>query len=269
MVSGDTGTITIGEASGEYLKTLSNEKRAHTIAEINKFVRWYGRERRFSGLTADEVGNYAERLSQADSDSSKKLDLIKTFLVMAHKEGWTKSNLSLSIKVKKGKVKTLGPTRKNAKEAVPLTQAKYDELKIELENLRTKRISVIGDITRAAADKDLRENAPYHAAREQKSLIEGKIMEIEEILECAEIFDENQKKSLAVCVGDTLILERAGTDQPMQYTLVNPKEVELSKGKISVTSPVGKAALGKLEGATIEVQAPGGKRYFCIKKIVR
>ncbi len=261
--------VTLGEASNLYLSTVKEDVRAQSLQEISRFVRWYGRERPFAGLTADEVGNYADRLAQTDADAARKLDFIKAFLVAARKEGWHKDNLSLSIKVKKTRAKTVGPTRKVAPEPVPLTQAKYDELSVELANLRTRRIEVIGDITRAAADKDFRENAPFHAAREQKSMIEGKIMEIEETLANAVITQENNVKSHVICVGDTLVLEQQGTSQPMQYKLVNPKEVDPSHGKISVTSPVGKAALGRKEGETIEVTVPSGKRYYCIKQILR
>jgi transcription elongation factor GreA len=269
MTNSESKNITIGEASSQYLATLPDGQRTQSLQELSKFVRWYARERPFSGLTADEVGNYAERLARTDSDAAQKLDTVKAFLVAAKKEGWTKANLSLSIKIKRTKSRTLGPNRKTGLEPVPLTQAKYDELTVELANMRTRRIEVIGDVTRAAADKDFRENAPFHAAREQKSMIEGKILEIEETLETAVIVEKHQEKSRTVCVGDTLVLEQPGNSQRMQYTLVHPKEVEPSKGKISVTSPVGKAVLGRLEGETVEVTVPSGKRYYCIKQIIR
>jgi transcription elongation factor GreA len=262
--------INIGEAASRYLTTIPEEKRPTSQHEIHKFVRWYGSNRIFSQISAAEVSNFAERLSQTDSDAARKIDFVKDFLAFAKKEGWCKGNLATGIKINKNsRSKTVGPVRKVVNAPVPLTQVKYDELTVELSNLKTRRIEVIGDIQKAAADKDFKENAPFHAAREQKSLIDGKIMEIEESLALAVIVDEQQGTSHAVSIGDTIVLEALAMNQEFRYMLVNPKEVEPSKGKISIASPVGKAALGKLQGDTIEVTVPSGKMKYRINQIER
>lgn len=271
MTTGDTQNgLHLQEATSRYLATLTEDRRAGAQQEIHRFARWYGGwEGPFQGITASAVSNYAENLAQTDGESASKIEAFKAFLVYAKKQGWSGENLVLGLNIKKSKSKTRGPARKIVREPVPLSQARYDELTNELVNLKNRRIETIGDIQRAAADKDFKENAPFHAAREQKSLLEGKIMEIEETLAMAVITEHQQAQSQAICVGDTIVLESHDSPVELRYTLVNPKEVQPSKGKISVASPVGKAVLGKSEGETVVVNVPSGTRQYLIKKIER
>ena len=150
-----------------------------------------------------------------------------------------------------------------------MTKAKYDELTVELTTLQAKRLEVIVDIQRAAADKDFKENAPFHAAREQKGHIEGRIMEIDETLAFAAITEEVIEKAQIVCIGDTIILEAVASQQELRYKLVNPKEVAPSKGMISTVSPIGRAVVGKTEGEMVLVVVPAGKLQYRIKRIER
>jgi transcription elongation factor GreA len=204
-----------------------------------------------------------------DGDAAKKLEYVRAFFSYANKEGWTKDNLSVSLRVKRPKNRSHGPVRKLVREPIPMNQEMYTTLENELATLKTRRIEVMGDITRAAADKDFRENVPYHAAREKKGMIDGKIMEIEETLARAVITEEKQEKSHLVCIGDTIVLQVSESQMEMHYTLCNPKEVAPAKGKISVASPVGKAALGKKQGDTITVPVPAGKMQYTIVRIER
>jgi transcription elongation factor GreA len=261
--------INLGEAASRYLATIAENQRVEYQQEVLKFVRWFGSERTVAGLTAREVSNYAERLSQMDSDAATKIIPIKAFLAYIRKEKWNLVNLAAGIKIKKVKTRNTGPSQKVNREPVPLTKAKFDELTVELTNLRAKRLEVIADIQRAAADKDFRENAPYHAAREQKGQIEGRIMELDEMLACAVITEENKKKTQMVCVGDKIVLEAIESGQELSYTIVNPKEVAPSKGMISTISPIGRAVLGKSEGEIVVVVVPIGKLQYRIRQIVR
>ena len=100
--------------------------------EVNKFVRWFGRERSFSGLTAAEIDNFAEHLSRSDTDYLRKLELVRTFLTYAKKKGWSKINLAAHLKAR-GKTKSATSVRKVAVEAISLTQQGYAELEAEIE----------------------------------------------------------------------------------------------------------------------------------------
>ena len=130
-----------------------------------------------------------------------------------------------------------------------------------MKTLQEKRLVVMEDIKRAAADKDFKENAPYHAAREQKSMLDGKIMELDEMISTAVIIEENQNTK-TVCIGSTVILQEVNSGKEVRYTLVGPREVNPAKGKISGVSPVGKAVLGKCPGDIFEVTVPSGKLQF-------
>jgi transcription elongation factor GreA len=261
--------LSLGEAAGRFLASLPAEDRGTSQQEIHKFVRWYGWERSFARLTAPDVANYAERLSQSDTDYLKKLDLIRAFLVYARKEGWRQDNLAIHLKARKGKTRATASVRKSKLESVKLTQQGYDELKAELAALQSRRPQIIDDMRRAAADKDFRENAPLDAAREQRGQLEGRIMELEEILSSAVIIDEKRKDTPRANIGDSIVLQDLTSGEELHYTLVNPKEVDPTKGKISGASPIGKATVGKRQGDFVEVTVPAGKLRYQIKQIER
>lgn len=261
--------ISLGEATSRFIASVSNSQRSGHQQEILKFVRWFGSEKLVSRLTATEVSNYAERLAQMDADAATKIEPIKALLAYIRKENWNPSNLAIGIKIKKSKSKNAGPAQKVNREPVPMTREKYDELSAELALLQAKRLEVIVDIQRAAADKDFRENAPFHAAREQKGYIEGKIMELDEMIACAVITEESKEKTQTVNIGDTIILEAVASQQELRFKLVNPKEVAPSKGMISTVSPIGRAVIGKAAGEMVLVEVPAGKLQYCIKRIER
>ncbi|MFC1864498.1 GreA/GreB family elongation factor, partial [Chloroflexota bacterium] len=253
--------LILGESASLFLADLPPGERGSSQQEIYKFIRWFGLERPFAGLTAAEVANYAERLSLSDTDYLGKLELIRTFLVHAKKKGWSKINLAIHLKakVRKGKTRKLSSSRRSSQETVFLTQQGYTELEAELATLHGKRAGAIDEISRAAADKDFRENAPLQAAREQRGQLEGRIMELEETLKSAVILDEKQKKTLMVSVGDSVVLRDLTSSEELRYMLVNPKEVNPNRGKISSASPIGKAVIGRGQDEIVEVAAPAGK----------
>jgi transcription elongation factor GreA len=259
----------MGEVATNYLSSLAAEAKEAARPEVFNFVRWFGRDRPLAELSPSEVANYAERMSVSDSDYLKKLVLVRAFLTWVKNKGLSKTNLAIHLKPRKGKSKTAAKGTQGQPETVPVTSEGYDKLKAELEELKQRRPQVIAEITKAAADKDFRENAPLEAAREQHGLIEGRIREIEAILKAAEIVDKERNATLKVCVGDNIILLEIATGEEMHYKIVGPRETDPARGKISGVSPVGKAVVGKTEGAVIEVAAPIGKICYQIKQIKR
>jgi transcription elongation factor GreA len=260
----------LGNAAALYLTKLSVKEKDSKQPEIYKFARWCGWECPFSKLSGPTVAGYAEQLSVSDIDYTRKLTLLRAFLAYAKKTGWSQTNLGIHVKTKKGKT---GPVVKapvrNMPEQVNLTQQKYDELTKELEQLKTKSLKLMKDIQTAAADKDFRENAPLHAAREERGHVEGQIKELEQTLKAAVIIDENKAPTLKSVVGNSLIVCDLASGEECRYTLVDPREVNPSKGKISVASPLGKALLGKQDGQEIEITAPVGRLRFKIVRIER
>lgn len=264
----NNGSISLGEAATRFLAGLPDDAKASSQQEVNHFVRWYGSERRFAELKAPEVANYAERLSLSDTDYVRKLELVRNFLVYVKKEGWSKPNLATHLKAKKGKSAIATACKLDTKE-VFVTQQGYDGLKVELAALKQKRSQVVEEIRRAAADKDFRENAPFHAAREQKGWLEGQIKELEATLKSAAIIGDNHKVTHKSSVGDTVVLCDTTSGEECRYKIVGSREADPSRGKISDTSPLGKAILGRVEQEVVEVIVPVGKMRYQVKKIER
>src|SRR5512133_2984211 len=135
-------------------------------------------------------------------------------------------------------------------------------LKAELQHLRSvERPSVIQAIADARAHGDLSENAEYDAAKERQSFIEGRIAEIESKLANAQIIEPEHLDADGRCVfGATVELEDMSSNEVVTYQIVGEDEADIKRGKISVTSPIARALIGKSSGDVAEVQAPGGVR---------
>ncbi len=259
--------MSLGEGASRFLAELSPEKMGASQQEAYRFVRWYGWERPFAGLTAPEVAHYAEQLSLSNTDCIKKLEVIRTFLVYAKKEGWANINLAAHLRVRKGKTTLRSSSRRGLLETVSLTREGYAKLEAELAALKVKRPEAIDEMRRAAADKDFRENAPLEAARQQCGHLEGRIKELEGTLKSAVIIDEKEKVTPKVSIGDTIILHNLASGEELRYMLVSPRETDPTKGKISSVSPIGKAIIGQSQGKVVEVTAPAGKLRYEIKQI--
>lgn len=152
---------------------------------------------------------------------------------------------------------------------VPMTAAGAEQLRDELQELKSvARPKVIAAIAEARAHGDLRENAEYHAAREQQSFIEGRIAEVEHKLANAEIIDVTKlPASDKVVFGATVTLVEMDSDEEVSYQIVGEDEADIKAGRISVTSPIARALIGKQEGDVVEVRAPGGVKAYEIVEV--
>jgi transcription elongation factor GreA len=160
-------------------------------------------------------------------------------------------------------------TGENLLERVPLTRQGYEALKKELEKLkRVDRPQNIKAIEEARAHGDLSENAEYAAAKDRQGFLEGRISELEYKLASVDVIDTGRLPKDKVVFGARVLLENVDTGEDVMYQLVGPDESDISAGKISVTSPLGKAILGKEPGAELSVQTPGGKRIYELVEIL-
>ena len=149
----------------------------------------------------------------------------------------------------------------------PLTKAGAERLRGELEHLKSVvRPTIIEAIAEARAHGDLKENAEYHAAREQQSFTEGRIKELEAVLSYAEVIDVGKlAPGSRIVFGAIAELEDHDSGEAVRYQIVGDLEADIKRGLISVSSLVARAMIGKHEGDVIEVQAPNGtKRYEII-----
>ena len=148
----------------------------------------------------------------------------------------------------------------------PLTLKGAQRLRAELEELKSvKRPAVINAIAEARAHGDLKENAEYHAAREQQGFIEGRIKRLEAELSHAQVIDVSTLNAGSrVVFGATVDLADAETDEQKTYQIVGDLEADIKQGLIAISSPVARALIGKHEGDTVTIEAPGGIREYDI-----
>lgn len=144
-----------------------------------------------------------------------------------------------------------------------MTAEGYQALDAEMKRLKTEeRPAVIAAIAEARAHGDLSENAEYHAAKERQAFIEGRLLELEDKIARAQIIDVTKLSGKQVKFGATVNLLDEDSGAKSKYKIVGEDESDVSQGKISVTSPIARALIGKEEGDSVEVQTPGGlKRY--------
>ena len=153
-------------------------------------------------------------------------------------------------------------------EKIPMTGAGFAALEAELRHRQAvDRPRIIQQITEARGHGDLAENAEYHAAKEQQSLNEGRIAELEDKISRAEVIDVSKLSGDTIKFGATVTLVDEDTDEKKVWQIVGEPEADAKKGRISVTSPLAKALIGKAKGATVEVNTPGGARAYEVKKV--
>jgi transcription elongation factor GreA len=151
---------------------------------------------------------------------------------------------------------------------IPMTSAGYSVLEDELRHRQqVERPRIITQISDARTHGDLSENAEYHAAKEQQSLNEGRIAEVEDRLARAEVIDVSKLSGDTIKFGATVTLIDEDTDEKRVWQIVGEPEADAKKGKISVASPLARALIGKAKGASVEVVTPGGAKAFEVKKV--
>ncbi|MEE9201907.1 MAG: GreA/GreB family elongation factor [Dehalococcoidia bacterium] len=256
--------LTLGEAATRYLSSLSPQERQSGQQEVHSFVRWYGWERPLAQLTPPEVANFAERVASSTRNPGPKLEPVRAFLLYAKSHKLTATNMAAHLKLKKAAGRAAPASRRGAPPP-SLTREGAEEMKRELKALRQERSVVVGQVRSAREDKDFRENAPLEAARERLAQMDSRIKTMEAALG-GEVVEKQAAPTRRAGLGSKVtISDPTGTSAT--YTLVDPSEASLAKGKISVTSPLGRALLNRGEGQEVEVQAPVGRLRYRLETI--
>ena len=153
-------------------------------------------------------------------------------------------------------------------EKIPMTHSGFQALEAELNRLKNEdRHEVIKAIAEARAHGDLSENAEYHAAKERQSFIEGRVLELEDQLGRADVIDISKLSGTSVKFGATVTLVDEDTDEERRYQIVGDVESDAKHGRISLSSPIAKAMIGKAVGDSFEVSAPGGSKSYEILEV--
>jgi transcription elongation factor GreA len=153
-------------------------------------------------------------------------------------------------------------------ERIPMTAAGFKALEDEINHLKSvERPSIVRMIAEARAHGDLSENAEYHAAKERQAFVEGRVMELEDKVGRAEVIDVSKLSGTTVKFGATVMIVDEDTDAKMKYQIVGDLEADAKHGRISISSPIARALIGKTKGDTVEVTAPGGAKSYEILKV--
>lgn len=268
----DTETVTLGEAAAQYIISIPQDKKPKAQQEIFKFIRWYGEGRLCNALTVPEVSSYAEQITSSATELPEKLEPVKDFLAFSHKQGWTTLKLASQIKImKRTSNKSSSNSKRQQDRVVTLSAKGYADLEAEIASLNNERPAIVEEIQKARADKDFKENAPLDAAREQLSKLESRIKDLEATLKVATIIDNKtmgqETARQVISIGNTVVLKDLSTRESIEYKLVDAREANPVKGRISVASPIGKALLNHKKGDHIEVKAPAGNLPYIIEEI--
>lgn len=263
-------TRTLLEVVGIYVDSFKAKDSDQSLhRELTKFIKWCGPNRSFTDISPSEIGDYAEQVGGTGTTplATERLQVVRGFLSYARKQGLIEVNLAQHVRIRKAKNRGRVST-KTGVEAIGLTAEGHSKLQSQLASLKSERQPLALQIQKAAADKDVRENAPLEAAREQLGLVEGRIREIEDTLKKAVVVDASKrKKSKIVDIGTKVSVKDKETGKQTSYTLVGRTESNPLEARISDVSPLGKALVGKTVGDEIDVVTPGGLVRYSVTRV--
>ncbi len=248
--------INLSEAAARFAEAVKDSSRQITMAELHRFVRWYGQDRSLSQMRGHDVSLYADVLGPATPETTRRADCVRSFLAYLKKGGLTETNLAPHLRLRKSGKASAAPARPE-QATVELTRVGIEALQAELESLISQRAGVREEIHKAMLDKDFRENSPLDAAKDKQGHLEARIREIEAMLKRAVVVDGSGRTG-RVRVGTTVRVTNLGTGRSTQYVIVGPTEANAADGKISSVSPVGKALLNRSPGDEVELSVPAG-----------
>ena len=262
----DKPGLSLEEAALAFLTSLPPEERKEKQQELNRFVLWYGKERPISQITPVAVSNYANSVGTSTGDAVRRLEPVRALLTYAKKEKLIKTSLSPHLRTKQASSKT--PLISRPKQQTALTAEDHAQLKSQLASLGEDRIRVAEEMRTAAADKDFRENAPLHAARERRDHIEARMKEIQTAIANGVIVEAGKSaENMAVKLGSRVILRDLASGKELAYTLVTKNEADPVNSKISIVSPIGKALLNQPLGTAVKIIVPAGELRYQIERI--
>tara|TARA_B110000438_G_scaffold144495_1_gene139185 strand:+ start:854 stop:1696 length:843 start_codon:yes stop_codon:yes gene_type:complete len=262
--------LSLNEAFQTYVRQMPKDTKKAAQPEIAKFVRWVGPARLIDTIIPSEIGEYNEIFGAktATRDATERLSAVKLFLTFLKKKEHIEVNLAQHLRLRKSRTAaSKAISMVDSTRSISLTQSGYNEMTKQLTALNEERVKIVEDIQRAAADGDVRENAPLEAAREAQGMTIGKIQELEATLKVAVIIDAKSQDSGRVHIGSKIELTETTSNKTVKYQLVEPNEANPLASKISIVSPVGSAILGHKLGENVKVKTPRGQQVYKISKI--
>ena len=249
---------------------LNGEEAQH----LRRFVSWCGPDTRIAAIYPHQIQSYLDQVATSATDPKPCASALRTFFAHASKTGWLDENPATGLRITKRSTKS--DPRAAAAQAgnTFISQKRYDELSIELEQHKGEGRERISQLLHAAIkDGDLRENAAYDEAKYQQGMLEARIRELEQTLRTSTITEEETQQAdkdsgaatdEGVKIGMRVELELTDGSETLAYHLVGPSEVDPLEGRISYLSPVGASLLAKRAGDTVDVETPAGSETYRI-----
>ncbi len=251
--------LTLNQALERYLETL--ERPEEVRGPLQAFVRWYGADRPVGELRGPDIARYVESLGAGD-EAQRRAQALRGFLSFLHREGLVSQGLAQHVRLRRAS-QVSGPGQDLP--PVEMTAEGYAALQAELAALKAQRPLVAEEIRRAALDKDFRENAPLQAAREKQAHLESRIQELESLLRRAVVVGERDQAR--VRLGSTVQVRNLRDGRLLRYTIVGPGEADPRAGRISSSSPIGRALLDRAPGEEVEVEVPAGRLHLRVEQV--
>jgi transcription elongation factor GreA len=268
--AGATATPTLGEAFSEYLSILKPEQRQAQEAYIRKYIDYAGDGTLANSLTGSRVESYAEaQIKTSDPNAPDRVAALKAWFQFLKKREYTTANYGVNIRARRspGRPAGVGSTIRRDESPIEMTADGLAILRKELADLETQHLELVKAIEIARSDGDLKENAPYHAAREALGMTMNRKKNVEESVRRAVVVEHRTDDRTAV--GSKVTITNVDEDRQFKYTLVSAREANATELKISVDSPVGRQLLGRRPGDQVAVTTPRGEVTFRIDAVTQ
>ncbi|MFN0147406.1 MAG: GreA/GreB family elongation factor [Dehalococcoidia bacterium] len=261
--------ITLGEAANEYILSLKPEIRRYQEPFIRKYIEYAGEGSAISSLSGSRVESYAEaQIRTSDPAAPDRVAALKAWFQFLKKREYTTTNFGVNVRAKRTPGRSnVGGSLKRDESPIEMTADGIAALEEELKAIGEQHIDLIKAVEIARSDGDLKENAPYHAAREALAFTMNRKKQIEEAMRRAVLVEKRDADGRSA-VGSTVNVTNLAEDRTFEYILVNAREANAAERKISVDSPVGKQLLGRRPGDEVAVATPRGEVKFRIDSVM-
>lgn len=259
---------TLGDALQEYLASLKPAQYHEQENYVRKYVEHADPATNPGTLTGSRVESYAEsQIRAADPNAQKRVEALKAFFQFLKKKNYTTANFGINVRVRRTGGRT-GTSAVRIEEApVEMTADGLEALKRELTEIEAKIPDLVKSIEVARSDGDLRENAPYHAAREALAFTNDRKQRIETSLKRAVVVDRSGRDEGLAALGSQVTVTHVEKNKQVSYQLVSSREANAGQGRLSVESPVGKVLLGRRLGDEVEVETPQGRMRYRVDSV--
>ena len=260
--------VTLGEALHEYLQSLKPAQRHDYEHYVRKYAEHADPQTLCSSLSGSRVESYSEsQIRSSDPNAQKRVEALKAWFQFLKKKSYCNSNFGINVRVRRTGGRAGSAAVRVEEAPIEMTADGIDALKRELSEIESKVPDLVKAIQHARSDGDLRENAPYHAAREALAFTNDRKQRIETSLKRAVLVDASGRDEGLAALGSMVTVTHVGRNRQETYQLVSSREANARERRISVESPVGQKLLGSRVGDEVEVEAPQGTMRYRVDNV--